>query len=209
MSVACPVLNDAGHRVACLDSFADAIRLVETADIPDLMVAALRLGAFNGLHLLLRVRAHDADIPAVIIGEASDFTRDITEFGARFVAKPIDPSALQDVVAELLTGRIPRDPQGARIWPRKSAELTAMVQDGAARIVELSYGGVRMNLERPPGGEKTSLEIKLPSLGVSVQAVTRWSKLAEDGGSWWCGAEMAPATSDDTRAWRWIVDSLN
>ena len=33
--------------------------------------------------------------------------------------------------------------------------------------------------------------------------------LAEVGGSWRCGAEVAPIDSDATRTWRWIVDSLN
>jgi len=42
-----------------------------------------------------------------------------------------------------------------------------------------------------------------------VQAVACWSQIAEEGGSWRCGAEVAPIDSDATRTWRWIVDSLN
>lgn len=202
-------LTDAGHRVAWVDSFAEAA-WVSSSDAPDLMIAALRLGAFNGLHLLMHVRAHDPDLAVVIVCEAGDFSVDISRFGARYVAKPIDPLSLRAVVSELLAGRSPHDPGGTRIWPRKLAELSATVQDGMARIVELSYGGVRLNLERPPpSGSHAPLEIKLPSLGVSVQAVARWIRPAEDGGSWWCGAEVALPTPDAARTWRWVVASVN
>ena len=68
-TVADHVLTNAGYRVAWVDSFADAIRQ-STADCPDLMITALRLGPFNGLHLVLRCRASDAEMPAVSSGTA-------------------------------------------------------------------------------------------------------------------------------------------
>ena len=121
----------------------------------------------------------------------------------------IDPKALLNLVLQLLAGRLPHDPTSARRWPRKRAELPATVLSGSARVVELSYGGVKLEMPRPPGPGRTPLEIKLPTFGVSVQAVACWSHLAEEGGSWRCGAEVAPIDSDATRTWRWIVDSLN
>jgi DNA-binding response OmpR family regulator len=207
-TVADHVLTNAGYRVAWVDSFADAIRQT-SADCPDLMITALRLGPFNGLHLVLRCRAGDAEMPAVIISEPSDLSADIARYGAHALPKPIDPTALLNLFSQLLAGRLPHDPTSARRWPRKRAELPATVLSGAARVVELSYGGVRLELPRPPGPGRTPLEIKLPTFGVSVQAVACWSQLAEEGGSWCCGAEVAPIDSDATRTWRWIVDSLN
>lgn len=201
------VLTGAGHRVAWVNSFAEAI-WVSSSDEPDVMITALRLGAFNGLHLLMRARAQDPNLLVVILCEASDFSADISRFGARHVAKPIDPSALRDVVSDLLAGRKPHDPRGARIWPRKLTELAATVQDGMARVIELSYGGVRLRLERPPSAPHTPLDINLPSLGVSVKAIARWVKPADDGGSWWCGAELALPTPDAARTWRRVVASL-
>jgi DNA-binding response OmpR family regulator len=207
-TVADRVLTNAGHRVAWVDSFADAIRQT-TADCPDLMITALRLGPFNGLHLVLRCRAGDADMPAIIVSEPSDLTGDISRYGAHSLTKPIEPTALLNLVSQLLAGRIPHDPTSARRWPRKRAELPATVMAGSARVVELSYGGVRLELQRPPGPGRTPIEIKLPTFGVSVQAVACWSQLAEEGGAWRCGAEVAAVDSDATRTWRWIVDSLN
>jgi DNA-binding response OmpR family regulator len=207
-TVADHVLTNAGHRVAWVDSFADAIRQ-STADCPDLMITALRLGPFNGLHLVLRCRATDAEMPAIIISEPSDLTADIERYGAHPLPKPIDPAALLSLVSQLLAEHTPHDPTSSRRWPRKRAELPATVLSGAARVVELSYGGVRLELPRPPGPGRTPIEIKLPTFGVSVQAVACWSQLAEEGGAWRCGAEVASIDSDATRTWRWIVDSLN
>jgi DNA-binding response OmpR family regulator len=207
-TVADHVLTNAGYRVAWVDSFADAIRQT-SADCPDLMVTALRLGPFNGLHLVLRCRASDAEMPAIIVSDPCDLSPDIARYGAHSLPKPIDPTAILNLVSTLLAGRIPHDPTSSRRWPRKRAELPATVLSGAARVVELSYGGVRLEMPRPPGPGRTPLEIKLPTFGVSVQAVACWSQLAEEGGAWRCGAEVAAIDSDATRTWRWIVDSLN
>ena len=200
-------LTDTGHRVAWVDTFADALWL-SAADAPDMMIAALRLGAYNGLHLLMQVRAHDPDFRVVIVCDDSDFTTDISRFGARHVAKPIDPQVLTSVVSELIQGCRPHDPTGARVWPRKPAQLPATVQDAAARVVELSYGGVRLNLNRPLERARTPVEISLPSLGVSVQAIARWVRPSDDGGSWWCGAEIALPTPTAARTWRRVVASF-
>jgi DNA-binding response OmpR family regulator len=207
-SLATQMLTAAGHRVAWVDTFADAI-WVSAAGAPDMMISALRLGAYNGLHLLMSVRAQQPSLAAVIMCDEGDVTPDISRFGARHVAKPIDPLVLGTVVSELLLSCRPHDPDGARIWPRKLTELPATVQNSTARVVELSYGGVRLSLDRPLSSARTPIEIKLPSLGVSVQAVARWVKPAENGDSWWCGAEIALPTPDATRTWRRVVASLN
>jgi len=200
-------LIDAGHRVAWLDTFAAASFFAAT-EAPDLLVTGLRLGAFNGLHLMLRLRA-TSDIPVVIVGDPEDFTEDIGRYGGRFVPKPIDPSALRTVVDELLAGRTPKDPTGARTWSRKRTALLATVEETSASVVEMSYGGLRLKLPVAPQERAAPMEIRVPSLGVSVQAVTRWSKPAEDGGTWLCGAELVASDSGARRNWRWIVDSVN
>jgi DNA-binding response OmpR family regulator len=202
------VLSGEGHRVAWVDTFADAI-WPSAADAPDMVIAALRLGAYNGLHLLMRVRAYDPNFPFIILCDNSDFTADVSEFGARHVAKPIDPVVLTAVVSELIAGCHPHDPTNARVWPRKPAELPATIQDAAARVVELSYGGVRLSLTRPLARGRTPVEISLPSLGVSVRAIARWVRPADDGGSWWCGAEIALPTPTAAGTWRRVVASIN
>jgi hypothetical protein len=112
-------------------------------------------------------------------------------------------------VSELLAGRTPHDPHSARRWPRKRAELPATIFASSARVVELSYGGLRLEMTDAPEDIRALVEIVLPSLGLSVKAVPRWSKPVEEGGSWWCGAEIALTGSDAARRWHHIVDSLH
>jgi DNA-binding response OmpR family regulator len=195
-----------GHRVAWVDSFKDTIRLA-AAQRPDLLIAALRLGAYNGLHLLLRLRAADPDLPVVITAEPSDLTRDVTMFQATFVSKPIQSRQLREAVSALLLGRVPRDPDCERAWPRKRAELPATVEQTSARVVELSYGGVRLKLSNAAGLGRAGMEIGFPTLGMSLPIRPRWTAASEDGGTV-CGAEVSPEGADAMRHWRWIVDSL-
>jgi len=200
-------LIEAGHRVASLETFAGATRFI-TTEAPDLLVTGLRLGAFNGIHLMLRFR-DTSDTPVVIVGDRSDFTQDIVRYGGRFVPKPINPAMLRTVVAELLAGRSPKDPMGARTWGRKRTALQASVENTSASVIEVSYGGLRLQLPVAPGERVAPMEITVPSLALSVQAFTRWSKPAEDGETWLCGAELAPPDTGARRKWRWIVDSVN
>jgi hypothetical protein len=200
-------LIDAGHRVAWLETF-DAASWFVAIEAPDLLVTGLRLGAFNGLHLMLRLHA-TSDVPVVIVGNPEDFTEDIVRYGGRFVPKPIDPAMLRMLVDELLAGRTPKDPTGARTWWRKRTALQATVEDTSASVVEMSYGGLRLVLPVPPEQRAAPLEIRVPSLGLSVQAVTRWSKPAGDGGTWLCGAELVASDSGALRTWRWVVDSVD
>lgn len=194
-----------GHRVAPVSTFEEAIRQV-TLDCPDLLVAALRLGPYNGLHVLMRARADYPDIPVVITGATSDFTPDIPRFSARFLSTPVDRAALTRLVSELLAGRVPNEPANDRRWPRKRTALPATVYETSARVVELSYEGVRLELPGPIGAATTPFDISFPTLGMSVTAVPRWSKSV--AGGVWYGAEVALADIDATRQWRLMVDSL-
>jgi len=205
--VAETALGTAGYRVAAVSTFEQATSQL-SLDCPDLLVTAIRLKAFNGLHLLLRARADHADLPVIVTGHPADVTSDITRYGATFVPEPVDPELLVRTVSEVMAGRVPRDPTGERRWPRKLVGLQATIHENAARVVELSYGGLRLEMTESADAHAT-LDIRLPTLGLSVKAVSRWSKPVEEGGSWWCGAEIAPEGSDGAYAWRWIVDSLH
>ena len=207
-AVAEHALGEAGYRVALVHTFEEATRQI-SLDCPDLLITAIRLGAFNGLHLLLRTHAEYRDLPVVVVGAISDFSPDISRYGAQFVASPIDDASLLRTVADLLAGRAPRDPTSDRRWPRKHSGLPATVAAEAARVIELSYGGMRLEMDSAPGGGGGPFDISFPTLGLSVSAVPRWSKPAPEGHGWWCGAEISVAGSDATRTWRSIVDSLN
>ena len=60
------VLNAAGYRARGASTFDEAKR--ELADgAPDLVIADERLGAYNGLHVILRARADHPDVSAIVM----------------------------------------------------------------------------------------------------------------------------------------------
>jgi len=59
------VLNAAGYRASGASTFEEATRaLADRA--PDLVIADERLGAYNGLHVILRARADHPDVSAIV-----------------------------------------------------------------------------------------------------------------------------------------------
>jgi DNA-binding NtrC family response regulator len=198
-AVAERALVDAGYRVASVASFYQATRQL-SLDCPDLVVTAIRLNEFNGLHLLIRIRAEHDHVPVILTGSLDDLTTDIDRYSGHFLAAPLDPAVLLTTVAQLLADRPPHDPANGRRWPRKHTALEARVHNTA---------GLRLVMTRSPDGDRKPIQIKFPSLGLSVIAVPRWSKPLEDGLSWWCGAEIEMARTEDATTWRSIVDFLN
>ncbi|MEO8256554.1 MAG: response regulator [Acidobacteriota bacterium] len=201
-------LIGAGHRLAWVSTFEEATRQL-TLECPDLLITAVRLGAFNGMHLLFRFRSDDPDVPVVVIGGPNDLTPDMRRHATRFLSPPIERAALIELVAGLLLGRTPHDPQTLRRWPRKRAQLRASIHRRDVRVVELSYGGLRLEMPAAPADAVAPIEIALPSLGMQVTALPRWSKPAEEGGTWWCGAEIALAGAEAASQWHRIVDALH
>jgi DNA-binding response OmpR family regulator len=203
-------LSDAGYLTVSVRTFDDAARQL-AVDCPDLLVTAVRLGAFNGLHLVLRCRGDYPYLPMIVTGEEEDplLAGEVTRYGARFVAKSVEPERFLRVVFELLAGRSPQGPHGERRWPRKPAGLPATVSRAPARVVDLSYGGLRLELAESPADIKEPLDVDLPTLGLSIKAVPRWTRPVEADGSWWCGVEVAPGDSETRLAWRGVVDSFS
>jgi DNA-binding NtrC family response regulator len=187
-------LVQTGYRVVPVSTFQEATQQM-SLDSPDLLITKVRLGSFNGLHLLLRCRAEHPDLPVIVVGTSADRTADVTRFGAEFVDSPIEHASFLELVATLLSGRTPSGPTGARREPRKRAVSRATVSDRTGRGVQ------------SPHGELRSLEW---SVNVSD---ARWQLMTVNPGG---GAEMALPAADLKRSWRWAtrrwrgtVDSLN
>ncbi|HKB10348.1 MAG TPA: response regulator [Vicinamibacterales bacterium] len=199
----------AGYRAAAVRTFDQALRQV-TLDCPDVLITAIRLAAFNGLHLVIRLRGDHADLPVIVTGHVSDFTADAERYGARFIQTPVDTTELLASVAEALAGREPLDPNSERRWPRRPAGLPATVRNTTAHVVELSYEGIRLRMDAAAApGDPQPFDVKLPTVGMTVRATPRWASPIDDHGEWWCGAELALSGADDARTWRWLVDTLN
>ena len=175
-----------------------------TAGGVDLLITALRLGAFNGLHLVIRKNALNFQIRCIIIGLPRDRSSDVDRLGVPFLVKPVDGAAIRAAVTREFSNAAPVP----RRWPRKLVHLPAVVSDADIDIVDLSYGGLKLQGRKTPVRVGTELTVNVPSLGVSITAVARWTKPLHEVGESWCGAEILDPPAGSANDWRGVVDSL-
>jgi CheY-like chemotaxis protein len=91
-------LSAAGCRVMVVGSFAEA--KMRIAENPSLLIADLRLGDYNGLHLAMRARA--ANIPAMVIGPPDVvLERDAAQIGAAYLTYATGRAELLSVAFRL------------------------------------------------------------------------------------------------------------
>jgi hypothetical protein len=125
------------------------------------------------------------------------------------LAAAVERDPLRAAVENLLVDVTPSGTVAPRRWPRKNAQLPALVSDSSVEVVELSYGGLRLEGPVPPAGVGTPVTVTFPTLGVSVTAVARWTKPTQTDAVSLCGAEIADPGGDATALWRGVVDSVH
>ncbi len=202
-------LQGEGYAVHVLRSFEDAVHSLAD-DVPDLLVTALRLGKYNGLHLVFRSRILYPTLPSLLTGSPGDRSSEIDRLGIRFLDSPSEREPLLDAVAELLGADRGMRTVAPRRWPRKPVHLPATISDSLVQVVELSYGGVRVEGPLAAAGVGSPISITFPTLGLSVSAVARWSlNPTEQGAEHCCGVEITNDETVTTARWRDIVDSTN
>jgi DNA-binding response OmpR family regulator len=202
-------LASAGYLVTCTSSFQEAKRRLLLAP-PDLLMTDVRLGAYNGLHLVYRMRLGNCDTPAILRNEAPDVVleHDAQLADALYLVRPVDTSMLLEAVRDLLASR-PANPvtAAARKWQRRRAGISATLDDDdtQAIVVDLSYGGFRLEIPEPQSEWLDhDIQVNVPHLG-SIPARVVWTRTAGAGPSW-CGVEIVDDEIID--AWRGYVDSL-
>ncbi len=107
-----PVLSDAlfsvatatslGFRVTVADTFQEALERLRVP--PALLIADIRLGEYNGLHLVLRGKAARRDLAAVVTSELADpvLQSDAEQLGATFVLKPTTTQEFRAAICRTL-----------------------------------------------------------------------------------------------------------
>lgn len=101
MSGLVALLQNAGYDVIAVSTMQDARRaLVRLA--PDLLITDVRLGAHNGLNLLV---VRPQPIPAIVITGFDDpvLEADARRMGAEFLVKPIAPARLVRLIERMLS----------------------------------------------------------------------------------------------------------
>ena len=177
-------------------------------DAPDLIITDIRLQGYNGLQILAM---GSRPIPAIVVTGYPDrsIEADARKMGAEFLLKPISPAALLSLVQQKLEATAPNAIFSAtRRYARKPVrrQLKAWVLDLPVRILDISYGGLRLEMERTPTERlPRSLSMTLPTSNVAIDVNVVWQKPSGSSG-WLCGAAI-PDTSQPT--WRQLVDAVS
>ena len=98
-------LARAGYMPCAAYTFGDAIALMAIAE-PAALIVSLELGAFNGLHVLLRSAVDYPSTRVVVVGPAQAAIEDEARAlgAAAYVARPLDVDSVVDLVNSLLLG---------------------------------------------------------------------------------------------------------
>ena len=197
------MIGDAGYTVVTTGTFQEA-RQILREDPPDLLIADVRLGSFNGLQLVI---SGTKRVPAIVITGFADpvLEAEARRGGAEYLVKPFDPDRLMTMIREKL-GTTPSPYPVPRRWRRKAvAGMPAHVDDQPARIVDVSYGGVKFEIRPAQQSLPESFQLRLAN--VALQADLVWKSMLNDE-VWVCGAAVWPE-ENSARQWFGIVDTMN
>jgi DNA-binding response OmpR family regulator len=200
-------LRRAGYDIESVSTF-EAARPRLTVTTPDVLVSEVHLGEYNGLHLAIIGRDRRPALVAVVVGPSDAvLAREAEQHGAVYLNEPVTEASL---VARLNT--LLQEIGRHRRWPRKHVAETVAAEYGEspARIVDLSYGGLRLEVAdtgaiAPKLG--SGLRVSLPDFGVSIDTALVWVERAPSG-YLHCGAAVDRLSPAVTMAWRQVVDRV-
>ena len=199
------ILRDDGHEVIEATSFEHARTLLSSLG-PDLLITNIQLDAYNGLHLVWRQRMTHPDRPAIVTSAYPDVVleSEARDLRCPFFVAPVEPDQLLAAVHSLL-GTAASDDK--RRWPRTllGQELELVMTQGPAQVVDVSYGGCRLQF-RPGADVPLSCTLDLPiSPDSQVTGTPIWKAPVLEGEEY--GVEIGGAQEAEV-AWRAFVDDL-
>lgn len=198
------LLARAGYRTIGAGTLKEAREILDSIT-PDLLIVDIRLSGDNGLQLIAMARQ---PVPAIVITAFDDRTlaAEARNLGAEFMLKPVSPAALLAAIQRKVPLTSDQPAGASRRWPRRqvSGDITALIGDSPARILDVGYGGVRFEVQSGP-------ELALPEWvrltvpgNASIDVHVVWNR--RSGDTWECGA----AVNDEYRpAWEQLVDTFS
>jgi len=205
-------LKEAGFDTVAVTTFAEGRTALDRFPF-DVLVADVRLGAFNGIHLVLLARHRTPSIRAVVTYADPSPSLDIEARRAGaddFLTKPLSRDSLMMAVGPSIQP-VESTFSRPRRWPRVrlSQFCEGRIADADARVLDVSYGGVRVeapDLARDDVGSLLRLDLSQPPLSIHVRPI--WLHEAAPGYCWY-GAEIADPDPAAAGRWRSFVDSVS
>src|SRR5215218_7034774 len=200
------LLRDAGHHVTGAATYDAAKRLLAVTAF-DLLVTDVRLRSFNGLHLVMQTHADQPEMAVIIITGYDDplIELEAHRYHAELVRKPIKPKPFTDLVNRTLTSV-----RRQRRWPRKRVlgGFRVTVKGRPAAVVDVSYGGLRLELQ-DDGPLPQTFDVEVTGIGLHLEVEPVWFHSTGQATGTVCGATLAAEHTPSARTWRAIVDRLN
>jgi len=190
-------LQGLDYPVITAESFQEARTLLGAVK-PALVITPLKLREFNGIHLALVSRSRAPQAQVIVLGhEDPVLRREAAAAGATYLVNA-DPERVADAARDALS-------KITRRWPRARVELDAEVGQQSARIIDVSYGGLRLETHA------TDLQLNRPLPvvvgAVRVDAIPIWSKRdVEDEETCFYGATVAGGPESHPE-WQALVDA--
>lgn len=185
-----------GYNVLTAGTYGEGRKLLVDWQ-PDVLVTSVRLREHNGLQLAIVSRSSSVLTKTIVIGYGDRVLEaDARQVGALYLTNP----AIDDVLAAVDNAIHRRE----RKWPRARANIVARAAEQSVRLVDVSYGGFRMELPlgtELPSGDAFDLEVG--KLRVSASPV--WIKEQTGNEHVWCGATVT-GNDESSHAWREFVD---
>lgn len=196
------LLQNAGYDTILAATFKEGRQALEH-DAPDLLITDLRLDGFNGLQLL---HVDPRSIPAIIVTGFPDsvLQAEARRLGAEYLIKPFPFSTIVDTVQRLLGRRKVQDDR--RRWARKrvTGDLPVEYAGQPARLLDVSHGGVRVDVPGVPGMQPDVLRLVFPFTASAVDVHVQWRLPQALGGRWTCGGAVDAASHPE---WPAFVDA--
>ena len=198
-------LAQGGYTARIVRTFA-AARADLDAAAPDLLIAQIKLGAYNGLHLAIRSRSRGAKTPVILVGDADPVLQTEAErHHAAYLTTPLEEALLLETVRQAEAEYRP-----TRRSPRKRVPmLDAMVNEVQARVLDVSYEGLRLQVsDQLPATIPPYFMLRIPTFNLSCRAQRVWTLDPPDQNGLWCGATIVGVDPAGAVAWRALVDSV-
>ena len=117
------LLEDDGWDVLVALGFREAVKIL-AAQSPDLLISEVRLGEFNGLHLVLRCHIAHPAMRTILLDRIYDSVLefDAQRHGAAYLVEPVADANLLEQVSRIGVELTPH-----RRWPRKRLAVGLLV----------------------------------------------------------------------------------
>jgi DNA-binding response OmpR family regulator len=172
----------------------------------DLVIAGNQIGSLSGLQFIVSCRARRPELTGILL--AADRNRvpemEAWRHGITPIILPLDAQHFLMTVAEKLAAIRRR-----QRWPRKrvQADVPVEVSGTPGRLLDVSYGGLRLEMAGESYDLRTHVQVDIPLASLRVNGELVWSVRGRDGTNCLCGISII-GEQHPVPMWRAFVDNL-